>query len=73
MLKNITFTADEKVIETARRKALNNKTTLNILFNKWINSLIKNRYLSSELDLFISKVSYASSGRSFSREELNER
>lgn len=73
MLKNITFSADEKSIDSAREKAINSRTTLNSLFNKWLSSYVKIGYVSNELDSFLNKISYVSSGRSFSRNELNER
>jgi hypothetical protein len=73
MLKNITFSTDEKIIDTARKKALNNKTTLNALFNKWLSGYVKIDHAYNHLDSFLNKVSYASSGKSFSRKELNER
>jgi len=73
MLKNITFSSDEKVIAAARKKALNNNTSLNALFNSWLSGIAKNDNASAELETFLDKVKYASSGRNFTREEMNER
>lgn len=72
MLKNITFSADEHLIEKARKKAMENNTTLNELFRKWLLSYTKNA-TADTLENFLEKVSYVNPGRSFSRDEYNER
>jgi hypothetical protein len=73
MIKNITLSADEKLIELARKKAINHNTTLNELFRQWLSNYSVDKDLSTDLDQFLTQVSYCASGRSFSREELNER
>lgn len=73
MLKNITLSADEKLIEAARKKAKINDTTLNDLFRQWLAGYSRENNLIDKLDIFLSKTEYVSSGRSFSRDELNER
>jgi hypothetical protein len=73
MQKNITFNAEEKLIEQAREKAMKNKTTLNELFRIWLKGYVRDIRLQEELDGFLSSTSYAESGRSFSRDEFNER
>jgi len=73
MLKNITLSADEKLIEDARKKAKLNNTTLNDLFRHWIAGYSREKNLTDKLDVFLSKTEYVASGRSFSRDELNER
>jgi len=72
-VKNITFNIDEDVIEKARAKAQMNKTTLNSLVKEWLSDYIKNTNISRELDSFMSKTNYVEAGRSFSRDEYNER
>lgn len=73
MLKNITLSAEEKIIENARKKANLNHTTLNELFRQWLAGYIREKNLSNDLDAFLMKTDYAAPGRSFSRDELNER
>lgn len=73
MLKNITLSADEKLIEIARKKAINQNTTLNELFRQWLAAYSTDRDLPTDLDHFLIRTSYCASGRSFNREELNER
>lgn len=73
MLKNITLSADENLIELARKKAIIHNTTLNELFRQWLANYSIDNDLSSDLDQFLTQVSYCATGRNFCREELNER
>ena len=77
-MKNITLSAEEKLIEAARRQARNRNTTLNAEFRRWLE-----RYADSadeggvrvrnfrSLMQDLSGVSTA--GATYSRDELNER
>lgn len=71
-MKNITLSADDVIIENARKKALKNNTTLNALFREWLISYTNNAKSANELDNFLNQLN-VKSGRSFSRDELNER
>ncbi|HOD93852.1 MAG TPA: hypothetical protein PLT91_03655 [Clostridia bacterium] len=73
MLKNITLSAEEKHIEEARKKAKLNNTTLNEVFRHWLSSYSRDKNLSGKLELFLSKTNYVTSGRGFTKDELNER
>ncbi len=73
MLKNITLSADERLIELARKKARNHRTTINDLFRQWLAHYASDRNLPAELDNFLAAVSYCEAGRSFTRDELNAR
>lgn len=73
MMKNITFSADDRIIDMARKKARQHNTTINELFKQWLVSYTKEKGLLNEYDNFINNIDYAHSGRSFSRDELNER
>ena len=73
MLKNITLSAEESLIEEARKKAMLNNTTLNELFRYWLAGFAREKDLPGKLDSFLAKTEYVSSGRSFMRDELNER
>jgi len=71
--KNITLSAEEKLIASARLRAQQEKTTLNNVFREWLarysaRDVAHDRYGSLMRDL--KKVS---AGRRFSREDLNER
>jgi predicted transcriptional regulator len=73
MLKNITFSAEEELIKRARKKASREHTTLNAVFRQWINQYINRNTKTIDFNNFMEQLSYADSGRHFSREELNER
>jgi hypothetical protein len=73
LLKNITLSADEKLIELARKKAINHNTTINELFRQWLENYSIEKNLATDLDRFLEQTDYCVSGRSFSREELNQR
>ena len=75
MLRNITLSADEALIARARDKALSEQTSLNVEFRKWLN-----HYASSRDDAAVTRfrqvmqdLSKVDAGRSFTRDEMNER
>ena len=72
-VKNITLSADEKLIKKAREKAKQEHTTLNESFRNWLQRYIitdKNEIKYEEL---MDSLSYVKYGKKFSRDELNER
>jgi hypothetical protein len=74
MPRNITFTADETLIEEARAVAREENTTLNEQFGLWLESYARKRRAARGLDVMDRIGSYASSGgRSFTRSERNDR
>jgi hypothetical protein len=74
MTKNITFTADDTLIDEAREAARNENTTLNELFRQWLTQYAQERRAQRALKTMERIGSYASSGgRKFGREEMNER
>jgi hypothetical protein len=73
MLKNITLSAEDLVIQKAREKARNEKKTLNALFREWLNKYIHNTNLENEFEQFMERTGYVNPGRKFTREELNAR
>ena len=72
-MKNITLSAEEQLIEKARKKAKKSDTTLNALFRQWLRGYTRDLTAPAELDSFLAKVDYIDAGRKFSRDELNER
>lgn len=72
MLKNITLTAEEKLIESARERAQRERTTLNNAFREW---LVRYSAPDSGGDRYgelMRSMKHVSAGGRFSREELNE-
>ncbi len=74
-MKNITFSADEHLIEAARRRASSENTTLNEQFRLWLESYAEQVEQSTEAMETIREAqrSVHSGGRKFTREEMNER
>ena len=74
-MKNITFSADEDLIEAARARAREERTTLNEQFRLWLEQYAHRSRRVEDAMAIIDKVrGYASSGgRKFTRDEMNER
>ncbi len=73
MLKNITLSADEKLIEKARKRAKQHKTSLNSEFRKWLKKYSSDNSNADNYSLIMEHLDYVQAGRKFSRDELNER
>ena len=72
-MKNITFSADEDLIQRARERAKNEQTTLNEAFRDWLRKYAERTESAEAFTLLMEHLSYAKPGRRFSRDELNER
>ena len=73
-MKNITLSADETLIESGRRRAEAENTTLNNLFREWLAQYAKPRRLSAEdVRRITGSVPQFRAGRRFTRDERNER
>ena len=73
MLRNITLSAEERLIQRARKQASTENTTLNSLFRKWLERYSGKSTSSGEYNEIMNRLSYAKSGGKFSRDEMNER
>ncbi len=74
MTKNITFSADEDLIEAAREAARAQGTTLNEQFRLWLEQYARQRRAQKFEELMEQvKGKYSSGGRKFTRDEMNER
>ncbi|EIJ36175.1 hypothetical protein [Thiothrix nivea] len=77
-MRNITLSADDDLIERAREKARQQKTTLNNEFRKWLSQYTSNRSeaqrrVQAYRELMQELSGVSSGGRKFSRDEMNER
>jgi hypothetical protein len=72
-MKNITLSADADIIEKCRMRALRENTTLNAVFRQWLRRYAGRDLASSDFVDLMERLSYARAGRSFTREEMNER
>lgn len=75
MLRNITLSADELLIARARDKASVVQSTLNVEFRKWLAA-----YAGAQDDVAVERLrevmkqlTRVDAGRSFTRDEMNER
>ncbi len=74
MVKNITLTVEEDLLERARSKALAQHKTLNALFREWVKQYVGvHEGRSAVYQVLMKKLGHARAGRGFSRDEMNER
>jgi hypothetical protein len=74
MTKNITFSADEALIEEARAAARAENTTLNEQFRLWLEEYARRRR-AQKFDELMQRLKgkVSSGGGKFTRDEMNER
>ena len=73
-MKNITLSAEEHLIEAARRRARQERTTLNAAFRAWLVHYTNQAQRLAEYDAAVDAVcGKLRAGRKLSREEMNAR
>jgi hypothetical protein len=73
-MKNITLSADEKLIEAARERARAENTTLNVEFRRWLAEYAQTRERMQRYDEVMARLrGRLKVGRKLSRDEMNER
>lgn len=72
-MKNITLNADEQLIRSAREKAGKEHTSLNALFRQWLARYTEKEQPKLAYEELMKRLAYASSGKTFTRDEMNER
>lgn len=73
IVKNITLTAEEDLIERARLRAAKEKRTLNAAFRDWLLRYAGAETRRSEYDALMKQLDTVRTVRPFSRDERNER
>lgn len=73
IMKNITLSADEALIEQARRRATAANITLNELFRGWLAQYVSQPAAADEYERLMIRLDHVKAGGHFSREEMNER
>lgn len=73
MLKNITFSADEDLIRRARERAASESTTLNDEFRRWLDKYVERPETAEAFKELMDRFEYVRPGRSFQRDDMNER
>lgn len=74
-MKNITLSADERLIEEAREKAQREHTTLNEQFRRWLEAYVGRRERAERAMRTIEELQgrIHLEGQPYTRDELNER
>ena len=74
-MKNITLSADDKLIETARERARAEHTTLNEQFRRWLADYVRQKQQTESAMTLIEELcgQVLTGGRKFTRDEMNER
>ena len=73
IVKNITLSADEHLIEQARKTAQEQHKTLNTAFREWLQDYVAQSGVSLEYDEVMRRLSHVRAGRKYTRDEMNER
>jgi hypothetical protein len=72
-VKNITLSAEESLIEQARKAAADQNTTLNAAFREWLASYTTRESYAKQFDDLMERTKYVKIDRKYTREEMNER
>lgn len=74
-MKNITFSADPRLIEAARERARAEHTTLNDRFRSWLADYARRGQRADEAMAVVEQLQayVRTGGRGFTRDEMNER
>lgn len=73
MLKNITLSAEEHLIQKARQRAVSEQRTLNEVFREWLAYYAAQPAAAMGYDDLMAGLSHIQAQKKFSREEMNER
>ena len=73
MLKNVTLSAEERLIEQARLLAQQEKKTLNTLFREWLARYTAKQAAAVRYRELMRGLKRVTPGRKFSRDESNAR
>ena len=72
-MKNITFSADENLIQQARLVARSRHTTLNAVFREWLEQYAAQSGAAAALDALMERLQHVKSSGPYTRDEMNER
>ena len=72
-MKNITLSAEESLIEQARKTAADQNTTLNAAFREWLQQYSGRQRWLQEYDALMERTKYFKVDRKYTRDEMNER
>lgn len=74
-MKNITLSADDKLIEAARARARAEQTTLNEQFRRWLADYVNRQQQAEEAMAILHELQgkVRTGGKKFTRDGMNER
>lgn len=72
-VKNITLSAQDVLLHEARKKAVQENTTLNNLFREWLEQYVQRQRTEHEFDQLMKRLTYVKLDRKYTRAEMNER
>ncbi|KAA1269421.1 hypothetical protein [Leptospira interrogans] len=72
-MKNITFRADDQLLEKARLRAASERKSLTDVFNEFLKNYSNSVKDVSDYENLLQKLAYVKVGRKLTREEMNER
>jgi hypothetical protein len=73
VIRNITLSAEDKLISAARLRARQHRTTLNDAFRDWLHRYVGSDAAPNRYRRIAKQLKHVSAGRKFSRDEMNER
>jgi hypothetical protein len=72
-MKNVTLSAEERLLERARELARRRSTTLNQMFREWLAELTVEQARPDRYDQLMQRLGHARSGGKLTRDEMNAR
>ena len=72
-MKNVTLSAEDRLLERARELARRRSTTLNQMFRDWLGELTAERTRKDRYEELMRRLAHARSGGRFDRDEMNAR
>jgi hypothetical protein len=72
-MKNITLSAEERLIRQARQRAEAENTTLNNEFRRWLAQYAQGVRTRGDYQHMMRRMAYSQPGKTFTRDEMNER
>ena len=73
IMRNVTFSADEELIDKARLRARVEKKTLNEAFREWLQRYAGKSTAAAEYQQLMRRLSHVKAGGPYTRDEMNAR
>jgi len=72
-MKNVTLSAEDQLVEQARRIAHSRHKTLNAEFREWLVAYTSQNGNAESYSSLMSQLSHVNSGGKYTRDQMNER